>query len=116
LLDPHGDMNKVYPLPANDSTFKITYPVAQFDHNQGTTAIAGGYEYQGKAVPELEGKYVFGDIPSGRLFYIDIADIKQGKQSTIKEWRISKNGTPGTFKNFYGDQRVDLHFGRDSQG
>src|SRR5437868_8383289 len=27
LFDPNGDLSKVYPLPANDSIYKITYPV-----------------------------------------------------------------------------------------
>src|SRR5204863_9363561 len=106
---------KLYPLPANDSIYKITYPVAQFDHDEGS-AISGGFEYWGTAIPQLKGKYLFGDIPSGRLFYIDVADIKQGKQAPIKEWKILVNNTPSTFKEICGNARVDLHFGRDSKG
>jgi hypothetical protein len=26
VLDPYGDITKVYPLPANDSIYHITYP------------------------------------------------------------------------------------------
>ena len=80
VLNPYGDLNKVYPLPANDSIYKVTYPVAEFDHDEGK-AISGGFEYWGTAIPQLKGKYLFGDIPSGRLFYIDMADVKQGKQA-----------------------------------
>jgi hypothetical protein len=64
----------------------------------------------------LTGKYLFGDIPSERLFYIEIADIKQGKQAPIKEWRISMNDTHTTLKDLCGTDRVDLYFGRDSRG
>ena len=91
--DVNGNLGKVYPLPANDSIYKITYPVAQYDHDEGL-AISGGFEYWGKAIPQLKGKYLFGDIPSGRLFYIEMADIKQGKQAPIKEWKILINGSP----------------------
>lgn len=56
-------------------------PVAEYDHTgphetiNGEAAI-GGYVYRGTAIPELAGRYVFGDysheadegIPSGRLF------------------------------------------------
>ena len=115
VLDPYGDLNAVYPLPANDSIYKITYPVAEFDHDEGK-AISGGLEYWGKTIPQLRGKYFFGDIPSGRLFYIEMADIKPGKQATIKEWKISINGIHKTLKELCGSDRVDLHFGRDSRG
>ncbi|MEO6187870.1 MAG: PQQ-dependent sugar dehydrogenase, partial [Ginsengibacter sp.] len=48
LIDTYGDLSKIYPLPANDSIYKITYPVVQYDHTWGWTAISGGYEYSGK--------------------------------------------------------------------
>ncbi|MDQ6814049.1 MAG: PQQ-dependent sugar dehydrogenase [Bacteroidota bacterium] len=114
-LDPHGNLNKIYPLPANDNVYTITYPVAQFDHDEGK-AISGGYEYTGTEVPQLKGKFLFGDIPSGRLFYFDIADMKQGKQATIKEWKITVDGSATTLKALCGSNRIDLHFGKDSKG
>lgn len=114
-LDPYGDLNKVYPLPANDSIYKITYPVAEFDHDEGK-AISGGYEYTGTAIPQLRGKFLFGDIPSGRLFYIEMADVKPGKLAPIKEWKMSLNGTQTSFKDIIGNGRIDLHFGKDAKG
>ena len=114
-LNPYGDLNKVYSLPANDSIYKITYPIAEYDHGEGI-AISGGYEYWGTTVPELRGKYLFGDIPSGRLFYINMADIKLGKQAPIKEWKISINNIPTRLLKVCGSVRVDLHFGRDAKG
>ncbi len=115
LLNPYGDLGKVYALPANDSSFHITYPVAEYDHGEGK-AISGGYEYTGNAIPALKGKYLFGDIPTGRLFYIDVNDIQQGKQATIKEWRVMVNGKEQPLRAVCGSDRVDLHFGRDAAG
>jgi hypothetical protein len=47
-----------------------TYPVLQYGHTAtGGDAIAGGFVYRGKAVPKLQGKYVFGDISTGRVWY-----------------------------------------------
>lgn len=115
VINPNGNLNNVYPLPANDSIYKITYPVAEFDHDEGN-AISGGYEYWGKTIPQLKGKFLFGDIPSGRLFYINTAEIKQGKMATIHEWRIAVNNIPTTLKKLCGKDRVDLRFGRDAQG
>ncbi len=59
-------------LPAN-----LIDPVAQYDHDEGISVI-GGFIYRGSAIPELFGKYVFGDFsrsfsaPGGRLFYADL--------------------------------------------
>lgn len=115
VVDPSGDINNVFPLPADDSVFHITYPVAAFDHDEGA-AITGGYEYWGNAVPILKEKYLFGDIPSGRLFYLNTADIHQGARSPISEWRITIDGKLTTLVDACGSQRVDLHFGRDAEG
>ncbi|MEP6844574.1 MAG: PQQ-dependent sugar dehydrogenase [Panacibacter sp.] len=113
--DINENLGNVYPLPANDSIYKITYPVAEYDHDEGK-AISGGYEYWGTAVPQLKGKFLFGDIPAGRLFYIDMADVKQGRLATIKEWKVTVNGLAKTLKELCGSDRVDLHFGRDAKG
>jgi glucose/arabinose dehydrogenase len=110
-----NNISTIFPLPSNDSIYKITYPVVEFDHDEGK-AISGGVEYWGNDIPVLRGKFLFGDIPSGRLFYTNIADIKQGKQAPIKEWNISINHQPKTLKQVCGSNRVDLHFGRDING
>ncbi len=59
-------MDNLHPLTKDDSAFHITYPVVQYDHDEGN-AISGGYEYTGNTVPVLNGKYLFGDIPSGKI-------------------------------------------------
>ncbi|MEP7257419.1 MAG: PQQ-dependent sugar dehydrogenase [Flavitalea sp.] len=115
VIHTEGDMNKVYALPANDSIYKITYPVAEYDHGEGN-AISGGYEYWGSAVPALKGKYLFGDISKARLFYVEMADLKLGSQAPIKEWRISLNGKDITLSELCGRERPDLRFGRDGKG
>ena len=114
LLNPYGDLKRIYSLPANDTVYKITYPVAEYDHDEGK-AISGGFEYLG-SIPALKGKFFFGDIPTGRLLYIEMPDIKQGKYATISEWRVSFNGEVRTLKQLCGNDRVDLHFGRDAKG
>lgn len=110
-----NDEGKVYPLPSNDSIYHITYPVAQFDHDEGT-AICGGFEYCGTSIPQLAGKYVFGDIGTGRLFYVNMKELRLGKQATIKKWNISMNGLPTTFAKLCRNDRVDIRFGMDSNG
>jgi hypothetical protein len=53
-----------------------TYPVLAYGHNaSGGDAIAGGFVYRGKAVPELRGKYVLGDTTTGRLWYAELSEM-----------------------------------------
>jgi mono/diheme cytochrome c family protein len=115
LMYPDSDINKIYPLPLNDSAFQYDYPVAAFDHDEGN-AIAGGYIYEGKNIPELRGKYLFGDIPSGRLFCLNVVDLKTGKMATINEWFVSLNGKRIPLRKLCGQNRVDLRFAQDEKG
>ena len=71
------------------------YPVVQYGHGQGGgDAIAGGFVYRGDRVPRLRGKYVFGDISTGRLWYADFKEMlaadddKPLTQAAIHELRI----------------------------
>lgn len=50
----------------------------EYDHNDGIS-ITGGFVYRGSGMPELYGKYIFGDLAlrtgpraDGRLFYADL--------------------------------------------
>ncbi len=115
VIDPSQNMRNIYPLPSDDSQYNFTYPVAQYDHDEGN-AIAGGFEYRGKALPQLVGKFVFSDIVKGRLFYVEMKDLKLGSQAPIKEWRVSLNGSIKTLSELSGAQKVDERFGRDSKG
>ena len=82
-LDPMGDIKKVYALPGDDSMFNITYPAAQYDHDEGL-AITGGFEYTGTGVSGLKGKYVFADMNNGRLFFIDLTIICTWKKLRLE--------------------------------
>ncbi|WOK07153.1 PQQ-dependent sugar dehydrogenase [Imperialibacter roseus] len=114
VIDPYDDMYKVFAntIGPNDP---ITYPVAQYDHDEGN-AILGGFEYLGSDVLELKGKYVFGDIVQGWLAYVNIADLKLGQQATIKKWQVSMNGKPVNFKDICDCKKVDLRLGTDGDG
>jgi glucose/arabinose dehydrogenase len=65
---------------------KGTLGTLEYDHDDGIS-ITGGFVYRGTAIPELIGKYVFGDLAlknlpprvDGRLFYADLVtgEIKE---------------------------------------
>ena len=52
-------------------------PIAEYSHDDGTTAIVGGFVYRGTQSPSLVGKYICGDFsagfltPAGRLFVLE---------------------------------------------
>lgn len=115
MIDIKGNMKNIFARPAAYDQYNITYPVAAFDHDEGL-AITGGYEYTGTQVPSLEDKFLFGDIPKGRLFYVNTSDISLGRIAPIKEWQVSVDGKLKTLKELCGNDRVDLHFGKDAAG
>ena len=44
-------------------------PLVEYDHGAGES-ITGGYVYRGSAFPALQGRYVFGDFITGRLWHV----------------------------------------------
>jgi glucose/arabinose dehydrogenase len=52
------------------------YPVAQYAHTKdGGDAISGGVVYRGARLPSLAGKYIFGDITTGRIWFADLKEM-----------------------------------------
>lgn len=105
----------LFPLPADDAAQHFDYPVAEYDHDEGN-AIIGGYEYWGESIDALKGKYLFGDMVNGRLFYVEEADVQAGRQAPMREWSISLNGKKTSFKQLCDAERLSMRFGRDDQG
>ena len=78
-LGPIPAVDKV-PVRIDESTtvgaVTPTYPVIQYGHaKEGGDAVSSGFVYRGKAIPALRGKFVFGDITTGRLWYADFKDM-----------------------------------------
>jgi len=77
LFDPNGSGPGFVSADSPGLPAGLTDPVLEYDHDEGI-AVVGGFVYRGSAIPELVGKYVFGDFsqgfgaPAGRLFYADL--------------------------------------------
>jgi glucose/arabinose dehydrogenase len=74
-------------------------PVLEYDHSRPSglpegLSVIGGFVYRGDEIPELQGKYVFGDfstqfrVADGRLFY---GDLQTGQ---IWEFQLGTNDRP----------------------
>jgi len=52
-------------------------PVFEYAHNSdGGFSITGGYVYRGKKVPELYGKYIYGDFVTNHIWALELKDGK----------------------------------------
>jgi len=60
-----------------DGNVHPNYPVIAYDHTRGVggDAIASGFVYRGKAIPALRGKFLFGDITAGRIWWSDFKEM-----------------------------------------
>ncbi len=119
---PSGNAGTIGAPPGNRSpgspaglTDPITGTLAtlEYDHNEGIS-ITGGFIYRGTAIPELFGKYIFGDLAlktapvraDGRLFY---ADLQTG---LIKAFPLPQFGGSAILPN-----GLTVHgFGQDAEG
>ena len=118
---PPGRPGPLYPRPAEDEQ-PLVYPVAQYDHDEGH-AVSGGYVYRGRAIPELQGKYLFTDFPRGRVFYIDADGLVPGELAEIRELRLVIDGREQDLADAVGHRnpydpglRADARLGIDSAG
>ncbi|MES2438048.1 MAG: PQQ-dependent sugar dehydrogenase [Verrucomicrobiota bacterium] len=114
---------KLYALdPSPEETGPYTFPVAQYDHTNDK-AVVGGFVYRGAAIPELQGKYLCGDIFTGNMWIADeSAMVLQSSTATaaapaaLRSLAIKLGTTPTTFLGIIGSSRADLRFGIDHDG
>ncbi|MCB1190490.1 MAG: PQQ-dependent sugar dehydrogenase [Leptospiraceae bacterium] len=74
----------------NCDTAKYAPPVYEYDREEGN-CVTGGYVYTGKEIPELSGKYVFGDFITGRIWAFDLPITSTEKVKeifTLGKWNI----------------------------
>ena len=118
-------------LPGESRTDpQMTYPVAEYDHTDplllpGIAAI-GGFVYRHTAIPQLTGKLIFGDNPSGEIFYVNADDLPKGGPDAIRRVLFDDNGTSKTLLQLIQEKnttqgekpadRADLRFGEGPDG
>jgi glucose/arabinose dehydrogenase len=85
LFDPNGTAPGFVTARSPGKPKGLIDPVAEYDHDEGI-AVVGGFVYRGHAIPQLRGRYVFGDFSRssaefGRLFFLDQAE-------RVREFRL----------------------------
>jgi glucose/arabinose dehydrogenase len=90
----------------------------EYDHGDGIS-ITGGFVYRGKALPQLFGKYVFGDLAlhassggtpraDGRLFYADL-DTGEIKEFLLPQFASGQLPSGLTVHGFGEDAEGELY-------
>jgi hypothetical protein len=117
--------------PANqrgDST--VTYPIVEYGQPdpllQPQSAVTMGVVYRQTAIKPLTNMVVFGDNPSGEVFYVSADNLPKGGQSAIRRILFNDNGAAKTLLQLIQDKnakqgrkpatRADLRFGSGPNG
>jgi hypothetical protein len=96
-----SQLKPVVPFPEKDDILHVdgvrdpvapVYAAAVYSHQDGD-AIGNGFVYRGKLMPRLHGQYIFNDMTTGRIFYVDLAGMiaahgQRSKQPQIHELQI----------------------------
>ena len=80
---------------------QVTYPVAEYDHDEplltGRAAVTGLVVYRQNAVPALEDRLLFGDLPSGEIFYVGADELPDGGKRALRRVLLRHDGHVQTF-------------------
>jgi hypothetical protein len=107
----------------------VTYPIAEYDHKDllfSRAAITGVYAYRQNTVKALSNKLIFGDNPSGEIFYVDADNLPKGGQDPIRRIMFNDKGTSKTLLQLIREKnaaagkppapRADLRLGMGPDG
>ena len=110
----------------------MTWPVAEFDHRDPLfqrAAITGVIVYRQSAIRQLQNMLVFGDNPSGEIFYLPADKLPSDAPSTSTALRrilLNDKGTPKPLLQIIKEKnaeqgrtvatRADLRFGVGPEG
>jgi hypothetical protein len=89
---------------------EVTYPIVEFDHTdplfQRGVAVTGAFAYRDTVIRPLTNKLIFGDNPSGELFYIDADNLPKGGQDSIRRILFTDKGTTKTLLQLMKEKNV----------
>jgi glucose/arabinose dehydrogenase len=86
--------------PRSDSS--VTYPIAEWDQldpvllDNNSSAAVSLVVYRATTIPQLTGRLLFGDMPSGAMFHVSADTLPAGGQDSIRLVRFvtADNTTP----------------------
>ncbi len=109
---------------------EVTHPIVEYDHLDPLllprSSVTMGFSYREKVIPHLANLLLFGDIPSGEVFYIDADKLPSGGQDSIRRILFNDNNVSKTLLQLIKEKnveegkspatRADLRFGLGPDG
>jgi glucose/arabinose dehydrogenase len=109
---------------------KMTYPIVEYGQIdpllQNSSAVTMGVVYRRKEIPQLTNLLIFGDNPSGEIFYVSADKLPNGGQDSIRRILFNDKGQTKTLLQLVKEKnvaqgkppstRVDLRFGEGANG
>ncbi|MBK8247147.1 MAG: PQQ-dependent sugar dehydrogenase [Gemmatimonadetes bacterium] len=112
----------------------VTYPIVEWGQldpillPSNSSASVGALVYRSNRVPQLNGRLLFGDMPSGELFHVSADELPAGGQDAIRRvlFKTDAAATPRTFLAIIQEKnraqgkpvatRADLRFDGNAAG
>jgi hypothetical protein len=109
---------------------KITYPIVEYGQLdpllQPSSAVTMGVVYRRSDIPQLSNLLLFGDNPSGEIFYVSADKLPNGGQDAIRRILFNDKGGTKTLLQLIQEKnvaqgkqpspRADLRFGEGANG
>jgi glucose/arabinose dehydrogenase len=96
------EASQPFNVSGNPATPNLIDPVHEYTHGADGNSVTGGLVYRGKSSPTLQGKYIFGDFGSGRIWAL----THENGKKTANQLIISNAGSPSAFGE---DQQNELY-------
>jgi hypothetical protein len=108
----------------------VTYPIVEWAHPdpilQRSVAAIGGMVYRQNTIKQLSNLLIFGDNPSGEIFYVSADNLPKGGQDAIHRILFNDKGATKTLLQLIKEKntaqgkpvatRADLRFGEGPNG
>ena len=117
LENPRSDPKMVYPLAEYGQLDPLLQP---------QSAVTMGVVYRRKEIPQLSNLLIFGDNPSGEIFYVNADKLPNGGQDAIRRVLFTDKGETKTLLKLVQEKnvaqgkpastRADLRFGEGPNG
>ena len=117
LENPRGDSKMVFPIVEYGQLDPLLQP---------QSAVTMGLVYRRKEIPQLSNLLIFGDNPSGEVFYVSADKLPNGGQDAIRRILFNDKGQTKTLLQLIQEKnvaqgkmastRADLRFGEGPDG
>lgn len=78
-------------------------PIHDYTQTDGDKSITGGYVYRGESIKSLQGKYIYGDFVSGRIWALETENNRMKSNTLLLD-------SDGSISTFGQDENGEIYF------